>query len=636
MSKPAFWREGRLWFGNRLALCLVFCMAWAGASEATVLTLTQAQATVIVNGVTVQNELQLPYHWDRANPGQQGEAIFNFEFDLPEAPLDVWGIYLPRLGNVYELWLNGVKLQSHGVMAPRAGDPQVYNAADFGRVARYVTVDGAHLHTTNQLRIYIRADVGRRGGLSRVMIGPQDEVLPLFENDNRWRVTGSIAVVAFSFVVALTALALWSTDIGLPNRERPGRDPLYFFVASAQLFWAVYVGDVLVEEPLLRWPWWGVVQVIALDIWGGSMTLACMELADWRAQWWTRRSAPGDFVDHGDGTGVCHLGTGFRSATALTAWYVAYGCTMLTFIVSFFWGAIKHGNSERRIVAAAAFINIVVALRDIYIFRFEQAYGANTLLRYSSVLFGLALGYVALMRFRATSSQLHDLLGTLATRVSEKEAALGESYARLEVLARQQERTAERGRILRNMHDGVGAHISSAMRQLQNGEVGGLGPMRDEVLLTLRDALDQLKLSIDSIHLAPGDVTALLANLRYRLGPRFAAMGIELRWNVDLLPVCNGLDANAMSELQFMLFEAFSNVLQHAQARVLTVEGCAEMVGSAERVFVRVVDDGCGFDPAIGRRKGLATMRERATSIGAQLRISSEPGKTTIEIRLDV
>jgi hypothetical protein len=317
MSKPAFWREGRLWFGNRLALCLVFCMAWAGASEATVLTLTQAQATVIVNGVTVQNELQLPYHWDRANPGQQGEAIFNFEFDLPEAPLDVWGIYLPRLGNVYELWLNGVKLQSHGVMAPRAGDPQVYNAADFGRVARYVTVDGAHLHTTNQLRIYIRADVGRRGGLSRVMIGPQDEVLPVFENDNRWRVTGSIAVVAFSFVVAMTALALWSTDIGLPNGERPGRDPLYFFVASAQLFWAVYVGDVLVEEPLLRWPWWGVVQVIALDIWGGSMTLACMELADWRAQWWTRRLAPGDFVDHGDGTGVCHLGTGFRSAAGV-------------------------------------------------------------------------------------------------------------------------------------------------------------------------------------------------------------------------------------------------------------------------------------------------------------------------------
>jgi signal transduction histidine kinase len=196
------------------------------------------------------------------------------------------------------------------------------------------------------------------------------------------------------------------------------------------------------------------------------------------------------------------------------------------------------------------------------------------------------------------------------------------------------------------MHDGVGAHISSAMRQLQAGGEDTACPARNEVLLTLRDALDQLKLSIDSIHLAPGDVTALLANMRYRLGPRFTTMGIELQWDVDLLPVCHDLDASAMSELQFMLFEALSNVLQHAHARVLRVEG--HVVGSAQapgtdgaepvhqQICVRVVDDGCGFDPERGRRKGLASMRERAASIGAQLRISSRAGKTTVEIQLEV
>jgi signal transduction histidine kinase len=48
-----------------------------------------------------------------------------------------------------------------------------------------------------------------------------------------------------------------------------------------------------------------------------------------------------------------------------------------------------------------------------------------------------------------------------------------DSRKTLEHLARSQERMAERGRILRNMHDGVGAHISSAMRQLQ---MDGGGP----------------------------------------------------------------------------------------------------------------------------------------------------------------
>ena len=204
----------------------------------------------------------------------------------------------------------------------------------------------------------------------------------------------------------------------------------------------------------------------------------------------------------------------------------------------------------------------------------------------------------------------------------------------LEHLARSQERMSERGRILRNMHDGVGSHISSAMRQLQMEGAGYAFAGRNEVLQTLRDGLDHLKLSIDAIHLAPGDVTALLANMRYRMGPRFAGMGIELQWDVELLPVCEKLDAGAMNELQFMLFEALSNVLQHAKARVLRVEGHApEGVG---KVFVRLIDDGCGFDPTSSTRNGLASMRERALSIGAQLHITSAPGNTVVEIQLAV
>jgi signal transduction histidine kinase len=628
-------RRGSLvWFGQRLVWCLLLSLSWAGRSEAAVVTLTQAQSTVITRGQTARKELQLPYHWDRANPGQQGEAYFDFDFDLPKVPNDVWGIYLPRLGNAYELWLNDTKLEAHGAMVQHVGEAQAYNGADYGRVPRYVTVDGSHLRSTNHLRIHIRADVGRRGGLAPVVIGPQDEVLPLYEQDYRWRVTGSVAVVAFCFAVGLTALALWTTDAGLPNEGRRGRDPLYFFVAVAQLFWALYVGDVMVEEPLLPWPWWGVVQVLALGVWGGSMTLACMELADWQTREWVRRVRKSILWMMLTGPVFALWGLGFGQPLALTAWYVVYGGTMLVFIVNFLWRATEHANAEQRIVAAAAVVNIVVALRDIYVFRFEQSFGANTWLRYSSVLFGLGLGYVALMRFRATSGQLHDLLGTLAARVSEKEVALGDTYARLEILARQQERTAERGRILRNMHDGVGSHISSAMRQLEGG--GGDLTARNEVLMTLRDALDQLKLSIDSIHLTPGDVTALLANMRYRLGPRFTAMDIELRWDVDLLPICRSLDADAMTELQFMLFEAFSNVLQHAHAHVLTVQGHTKIVEGVEQVFVRVVDDGRGFDPAVGQRRGMATMRERAASIGAQLCVHSEPGKTVVQIQFDV
>ena len=597
------------------------------------LLLEHAQGTVIVGGETVRSALTLPYHWDNTNPGQRGEAIFDFAFPLSQVPDDVWGIYLSALGNAYEIWLNGTLLQRHGTLAGGPDEAAAYNGADAARAPRYVSIDAGHLRALNQLRIHIRADVGRRGGLAPPLIGPQDVVYPVYQQAYRWRVTGSVGVVAFSLVVGLTALALWSSHAGLRRAGRLGRDPVYLFAAVAQLFWTMYVGDVLVEAPPLPWPWWGMLQVISLGVWGSSMALACMELADWRDQAWTtrlRRVLGGLML-------LCPIFAWLSLSRglplALTVWYGALGLALLGFVLAFLWSALRQARMEQRIVALAALVNIVVALRDLYVFRIDPVYGTNSWVRYSSVLFGLTMGYVVLLRFRATSQQLQDVMANLAQRVAEKEQALRESYDRLETLARQQERAAERGRILRNMHDGVGAHISSAMRQLQGAAGGTAAPARDEVLLTLRDAMDQLKLSIDAIHLVPGDVTALLANLRYRLGPRFKAMNIELQWDVDLLPLCPQLDAGALSELQFILFEALSNVMQHAQAHVLRIEGHAPPEGP---VSVRVIDDGLGFDPEASARKGLAGQRERAAAIGARLQIASRPGRTVVEILLDI
>jgi signal transduction histidine kinase len=175
------------------------------------------------------------------------------------------------------------------------------------------------------------------------------------------------------------------------------------------------------------------------------------------------------------------------------------------------------------------------------------------------------------------------------------------------------------------MHDGVGSHLSSAIRQLESGRAD-----REQVLQTLRDSLDQLKLSIDAMHLPPGDVTALLANLRYRLEPRFAALDVQLQWHVDDLAPVRGFDGAAMRHLQFMVFEALSNVLQHARARVLRIEAFASGSGTV----LRIIDDGCGFDAGRPRRQGLASMHERASAIGARLSLESRPGRTVVAIAL--
>jgi signal transduction histidine kinase len=258
-------------------------------------------------------------------------------------------------------------------------------------------------------------------------------------------------------------------------------------------------------------------------------------------------------------------------------------------------------------------------------FRFSEAYGGQTWVRYSSAAFGLTLAYIVIRRFRAANTQLRELSVNLATRIAQKDAELANTYGQLVQTAGKQARAAERTRILRDMHDGVGAHLSSAIRQLESGRADD-----QQVLHTLRDSLDQLKLSIDALNMPPGDVTALLAGLRYRLEPRFAASDVELQWAVDELGLVPGYDAPAMRHLQFMLFEALSNVLQHAQARVLRIEACA----SSEGARLRIIDDGRGFDVGRPLRRGLASMHERAAAIGAKLSLHSRPGQTVVDITL--
>lgn len=585
------------------------------------LTLTHAQAAISVNGATAHQAIELPYNWDRFNRGQQGAAGFDIPFDLAEVPIDAWGLYFPRLGNAYEIWLNGDLLQ-------RQGDLLHYNGADYSQVPLYVVIPRGLLRPTNVLRVHVRADVGRKGGLSEVTLGPRDEVYAAYQHKYWWRGLGSLAVAGFSLLVGLMALMLWltQTNIALPDHAR--RDSLYLYAALAELSWTFNTGSTLIEDPVLAWPSWGVLVAFAGQVWIFSMILFAVEVAGWRHQAWTLWLRRWLILL---GASVLPLATwalAGGNALALTLLYATSSLTTLSFAAVFCWQAVRHASLAHRCVAVALVLNFLTGLRDLYVYRIHQGYGENSWLRYSSILFGLALTYIVITRFRSATIQVRDLLATMSARVSDKEAELRKSYDKLEDSAREQERTAERARILRDMHDGVGSHISSAIRQLQGAGKQGLQDGNAEVLLTLRDALDQLKLSIDATHLPQGDITALLANLRYRLEPRFVVIGIALHWDVDVLPVLMRLNASAMRQLQFMLFEAMSNVLQHAQASILRIEAHVEDTST----WVRVVDNGRGFDVHGRHGKGLVSLRARAAAIGAQLHITSEPGNTAVDI----
>ena len=76
--------------------------------------------------------------------------------------------------------------------------------------------------------------------------------------------------------------------------------------------------------------------------------------------------------------------------------------------------------------------------------------------------------------------------------------------------------------------------------------------------------------------------------------------------------------------------EALKNLALHSQVQ----EGNVEITFATEWVMLRVIDHGCGFDPAENFHPphgwGLAGMKERMESVGGSLNIESAPGQGTI------
>lgn len=606
-----------------LYLIRLLCVSlwWLGAAcgvQAAPLQLTEAQATVEVDGQVRHFKATLPYAWDWWYRGARGYADFEMSLPLQEVPKEPWFLYFMRLGNAYEIRLNGALLDSKG-------DLTTFDRDDYGQIPRLITIPVGLLRQDNRIQVRIRADHSRRAGVASPWVGSHDEIMPLYDAEYLQRVMGTRVVVIVSLLVGTIALALWWTQVNPTQPPGRQRDPLYLFAAVAEYFWSLRVGSVLLESPPLPRFWWDILFIEALGIWVAAMLVFSALAVGWRGRFSLARLQRALTFLLVAGVG-CAVAAQWGYREWLTWWYAGLAVVALPFIALYCWSAVRNGSYLHRAIAAAIVFNLLVGVRDWAVFRVQMTLGGNTLMRYSSVVFGVLLAYIVFTRFREASAQVRYLLSTMALQVAAKEQALQSSYERVEMLAREQERVNERTRILRDLHDGVGSHISAAIRQLQSGRASN-----DEVLQTLRDSLDQIKLSIDAMHLPAGDVTGLLANLRYRLEPKLNAADIELLWDVDLIEPLERLDAGGMRHLQFMVLESLSNVLQHAHASKLRIEAKAQ----GRWVVVRIADNGVGFDTTQPLRKGLLSLHERAKAIGAALVIRRRGTETVVEITLD-
>jgi signal transduction histidine kinase len=241
-------------------------------------------------------------------------------------------------------------------------------------------------------------------------------------------------------------------------------------------------------------------------------------------------------------------------------------------------------------------------------------------------------GYIMFRRYVGAIGEAEQVNANLAKSLRDREAELAISYERMSQIEHSQTLSKERQRLTQDMHDGLGSSLVSALRVVEGGRLS-----EADVAEVLKGCIDDLKLTIDSMEPVDADLLLLLATLRFRLGPRLAAAGISLRWEVVDVPLLDWLDPRNALHILRILQEAFANILKHTQASEIRVSTAVEQRDGVDGVTVTICDNGAGFvlETALQRGgKGLHNQLRRARSIGASLRWDSDGSATRLHLWL--
>jgi signal transduction histidine kinase len=550
--------------------------------------------------------LRLPDNWNLSRPGQGGQAWYRLRFTLDSQPDRLYAVFVRKVSMNAAFYVNGTLLGSGGTFEEPVA--RQWNRPQFFTIPPALLEPGE-----NVLHVRLRAYPSSRGGLGSVTLGPAAALQPAYE---RRHFVQTILPQLCNIVVAslgVFALALWW-------RRRAEPTYVLFFVFS--VLWALRSTHMFVRDiPVSAFHW---------DIWVQSSFGWCALLFIVLAMRYSGLRWPrfekALLLYAIAGPVLMYLAGPVGLHATASNWSF-----LIVPVAIFFEGFLVREAMRQRTVVSALLaavwaLIILASIHDGLVHRDKLQFDSFYLVSYAMILLSFVMGWILTDRFVTALTAAEKLNLELERRVAQKHAELEQHFKRLREMERETAMTAERRRITSEMHDGLGSQLISALHLVEQTDAPKV-----EIAAELREALDTLRLTIDSLEPTDNDLLTLLGNVRYRLEGRLKRQGIALDWRVHDLPPLDSLTPQNVLHILRILQEAFTTVLKHARARRIGVE--TGIVG--QEVFIRISDDGCGF--AGGRQgRGLASMKMRAQALGGRLDIQPSSAGTTLILHLPV
>lgn len=572
--------------------------------------------------------VDLPDNWDSTHPN--GGAYVWYTLTFPT--LDRWGdqalgIYLPSVGMNAELYLNGLRLGSFG----RMEEPitrNFYTPLLFQLPYGLLRPPGQH----NQLQVLVVGYPKHRNGLGPLSVGDMAPQRTAWLWRGFWQNTGTLISSVLTIMLGTYVLMLWA-------RERS--NAVFGWFGIAALVWGLRnLNLVITELPLsnLLWSKLAVIGAVGFVAFFALFTLRYCDFSapqttptkDWahRLQQWAIWGflvvAPIALLLSED------FETSRRVFKYVGFFGIALTCWTQAKLSTLAW---RVRSTETVMIALAGVVYIALMLNDYTVTNDQHSLGQYYLRQYAALPLFLAVGAMLTRRYIAALEETRKLSASLQTQVSEQHDLLVHNFEQLRQVEREQAQAMERERLMRDLHDGLGLHLLSAMVQART-------PDADMHMLssTLQDCLDELRVAVDSLASDERDPVAVLGTLRFRMAPRMEAAGLTLAWEIDdHIPELSWLDPHKVLHLLRIVQEALTNAMRHSGATQVTmsVRNGHEANGQAT-VEVGVCDNGTGFQHHTSAGHGLSNMAVRAKSLGGQLRVDNTPPGCRVVLSLPV
>ena len=553
-------------------------------------------------------DLVLPDDWRRRGFGGRIET---YRLSLPRQALgtdqpEPLGLMLPAVRMNAVVALNGRWLGELASLEPPV--PRAW------RRPLVFALPPAWLHAgENSVDVRVAASSDGTGFLAAPIVGPLARLKADADQRLLWLQTLPQITAAGMAAVAALMLLLWALR---------WHESIYLAYGLGMLAWAAHNLNFLVQQPPLPTPAWEALAYLTL----GAFVLATMVFIHRILE--VRRPR----IELGFGAFVL-LGVPLFVLLPQGAalWFgdrvwntivMGTGLYLMLYVQIEAW---RRRSAELQLLAASGVVIVAFGVHDLLISSAVLVWGSGYMLHDAAGAPLLAFTGLLIGRFARSLGAVERMNEELHRQVQAATQEIEASQGRLRALERKRWLSDERERIAQDMHDGVGGQLLALLARARSGR---LSQAQTETMLT--EAMADLRLVIDSLGVAEGDLGTAMATFRHRLERRLEGSGVSLQWRPGELPPMPGFGPAEILHVLRLCDEAASNVARHAGAsRLVITFGLA-----AAQFRLSLSDDGRGGAHETSGGLGMRNMRKRAAQLGGTLEVLSGSEGTSVTLTL--